>query len=239
MSCLTVVAAWASLLAPPSPQVRPLPVEEMAREAAVAGVATVQSSRSRHDPRTGFIYTDHSLRFEEIWKGSPGSPFLLTQAGGQVGDLRAAIAGHHFTFRPGERIVIFATLSHLGHYTLIGIRQGLYRIEEEQPTPRVRRDTEARSAMTLAELREAVARALGKPLDNAPEPAAPMSPRPSGPPDSPATETAPASPAPAAEPRTHPSSSTSNSWTPALAAATVLLAAGAALVLGFRKRSTK
>jgi hypothetical protein len=156
-----------------------------------------------------------------------------------VGDQRAAIAGHHFTFRPGERIAIFATLSHLGHYTLIGIRQGLYRIEEGKPHPRVRRDTEARSSMTLAELREAVARALGKSPDNPPKPAPPSKAPSSAPPTPPAPGNDLPSGGPPVVPAPPGPSPESDRLGPALAAATVLLAAGAAVALGFRKRNTK
>lgn len=239
MNILPLAAAWAALLASGASQARTLPVEEMARDADVVGVATVQGSQSRHDPRTGFIYTDHTLKFEEVWKGSPSDPFILMQAGGQVGDQRAAIAGHHFTFRPGERIVVFASPSRLGHHVLIGIRQGLYRIEEGKPHPRVRRDTEARSSMTLAELRAAVARALGKSPDNPPEPAPPPKAPSSGPPAAPAAGTAPQSGGPPVAPAPSPSPPASGRRGPALAAAAVLLAAGAAVLLGFRKRNTK
>lgn len=238
---MNFVLGTASCLAfffPAPAQGRVLPVEEMARKADVAGVATVQNSRSRHDPRTGFIYTDHSLKFEEVWKGSPSEPFILTQAGGQVGDQRAAIAGHHFTFRTGERIVVFAALSSLGNHVLVGLRQGLYRVEEGKPEPRVRRDMEARSSLTLAELREAVARAIGRPPESAPLPTPPLetesstasgteSPPPAGEPPSAKEPSAP-SPPPVAGPSL-----------PALAAAAFVVAAAAILIAGLWRKGKR
>lgn len=237
---LGAVSCLAFFLPAPA-QGRVLPVEEMARKAEVAGVATVQDSRSRHDPRTGFIYTDHSLKFEEVWKGSPSDPFILTQAGGQVGDQRAAIAGHHFTFRPGERIVVFAVPSHLGNHVLIGIRQGLYRVEGDPAEPRVRRDTEARSGMTLAELREEVARALGRPRGVEP---APKAPAPSGTPPPSTSETAPGTGIPAPEMGERPPARDPQDTSPPeagsastpLAAAVLVLAAASALALGLRRK---
>jgi hypothetical protein len=231
---LAAVFGLAFFLPAPA-QGRVIPVDEMARKADVAGVATVQDSRSRHDPRTGFIYTDHSLKFEEVWKGSPSDPFILTQAGGQVGDQRAAIAGHHFTFRPGERIVVFAVPSHLGNHVLIGIRQGLYRVEEDKPEPRVRRDTEARSGMTLAELREEVARVLGR--DSGGDPA-PRPPAPSGTPRPPGSESAPQAERPPSRPPHTAPPATPEEGLPssALAAAALILAAAAAVAMGLRRK---
>lgn len=228
------VYGLAVLLSAPA-QGRVLPVEEMARKADVVGVATVQNSRSRHDPRTGFIYTDHTLRFEEVWKGTPSTPFILMQAGGQVGDQRAALPGHHFTFQPGERIVVFAVPSSLGNHVLVGLRQGLYRVEDAQPEPRVRRDTEARSSRTLAQLREEVARVIGRPSEGAPPPTpppgteSPASPGAEPPPPAGRPPSAPGPPAPSRPPAAGPSF-------PALAAAAFVVAAAALLITGLRRK---
>ncbi len=137
----------------------------MAGKTAVAGVAVVQGSSARRDDRNGMIYTDYRLRFTDVWKGSPGDGFILMKAGGQIGDRATAIAGQDYALAPGERIVVFASASSLGHHTILGLRQGLYRVGPG-PDHRLQRESEketaSASSLTLAQLKGQVFQALGK-----------------------------------------------------------------------------
>lgn len=202
---------------------RTLPVEEMAQRSAVIGVATVQSSTVRREPGNGMICTDHTLKFTEVWKGEAREPFILVQAGGQIGSDKVAIAGEHFTFKPGESIVVFATPRIPEHFHIIGLRQGLYRVKVG-PDPLVLRETE-RSApvLPLRALKEQVYRTLGRPVETTPpsteRPADPLDP--SIPPDT----SSPPGTATSLTPRDRvpedpPSRS---SWTPWIVIAAVIL----------------
>ncbi len=180
LRCLPILlassAAWA--------QGRILPVEEMARKADVIGVATIESANPRNDSRTGFINTDVRLTFSEVWKGEASPGFILIKPGGELDGKKAAIPGHEYEIRLGEKILVFATPSDPGHHVVIGLRQGLYRVGggENPPLFRVSEfpyGQGSTSSLTLDDLRHQVFTVLGKP---SPPKAAPKSAPPESPP---------------------------------------------------------
>ena len=150
------------------PRGRVVPVEEMAAKTAVAGVAVVRGSSVRRDDRNGMIYTDYRLRFTDVWKGNPGDDFILMKAGGRIGDLVADIAGQDYVLQPGESIVVFATASSLGHHTVLGLRQGLYRVGAGPDRPLSRESERGAAPIPLRQLKEQVFKALGKELPESP-----------------------------------------------------------------------
>jgi hypothetical protein len=155
--------------------VRPLPVDDMSRQAQVIGVATVVSAIPHVEPRNGFVYTDFRLNFSEVWKGDAGPAFILTKPGGTVGTNKGSVPGHEYVLKPGEQIVVFATPSDLGNHVPIGIHQGLYRIGKDEASS-LYRVTQfpfgpgKTSSLTLQSLKDEVYRSLGKPLDSRPGP---------------------------------------------------------------------
>jgi hypothetical protein len=154
-----------------SPQGRVLSIEEMAAKSAVAGLAVVQSASARRDDRNGMIYTDYRLRFSEVWKGTPGDDFILMKAGGQIGDRATAIGGQDYTLQAGEHIVVFASPSSLGNHTVMGLRQGLYRVGEGSDRPLLReseRGASSAAPIPLQRFKEHVFKALGKTMPEAP-----------------------------------------------------------------------
>lgn len=173
-----ILPAFAFLLAgsasAQTPRYRPLPVEEIAATAVVAGVAVVERVSVRKDPSVNAVYTDATLRFEDVWKGEPPPAFVLTRYGGVYGNEKAFSPGWDYDVKPGERIVVFATPFRDGTWTLKGSRQGLFRVEGSPP--RARRDLggipgDGPEPPTLADLKRRVFAALGR---EAPvEPAAP------------------------------------------------------------------
>lgn len=193
---------------------RVLPVDEMARNADVVGVATVDSALAHADSRTGFIYTDFHLTFSEVWKGDAGSNFILMKPGGEVGGRHASVPGHEYVMKPGEKVVVFATPSSLGNHVVIGLRQGLYRVGPGAD-PLLFRVSEfpfglgKESPLTLQVLRDQVSAALGKPTESKPgvaptetrpAPAAPAMPAPTTPESRPVPPIPPPAPQePAAE----------------------------------------
>lgn len=161
---------------------RILPVEEMAARAEIIGVARVESAVCRTDPRNNMIYTDHALRFSEVWKGEVRGGFVLMKAGGTIGTRSTAVAGEEYSLKHGEEILVFATRSSFGNHVVLGLRQGLYRKRGPGVDAPFLRESEAGRGVpkTLPELREAVYKALGKELP-AEEPEASTSPEPPAP----------------------------------------------------------
>lgn len=156
-----------------------VPVDEMARQADVIGVATVQSTGSREEPRSGMIWTDYRLQFSEVWKGDPGREFILMKAGGQLpsGD-KLTVPDHEYSLKPGESIVVFAIPSKFGNHVPIDFQQGLYRLGGGSQ-PSVYRLTEHPRAIgnkptdSLRALKEGVWRALGRPVEPSSAPSSP------------------------------------------------------------------
>lgn len=155
---MDLIALWACLQAG-----RVVPVEEMAHKAAVIGLAEVQGSSVRRDPANGMIYTDYRLRFSDVWKGQPFAPFVLSKAGGRIGDDVAATPDHDYDLRPGETVVVFASAWGRGHM-LYALRQSLYRVGDGPGRP-LRRESERHAPpIPLRTLKEKVFRTLGRPL---------------------------------------------------------------------------
>ncbi len=172
---LTSTAAWA--------QGRVLPVSEMTQKADVIGVATVDSAIAHNEPRTGFINTDLHLTFSEVWKGEATPGFVLIKPGGEVDGKKAAIPGHEFDMKPGEKVVVFATPSNLGNHVIMGLRQGLYRVAPGENPPLFRvseypHGLGTTSTLTLQDLTDQVYTALGKPVESKPKSTEPASPAP-------------------------------------------------------------
>lgn len=157
-----------ALLLPPQgiPPHRPIAPEELARTSAVVGVASVLRSETRRDADSGGIFTDYRVTFHEVWKGVPGADFVLTQYGGTIDGRSAAIPGWTYALRPGEKFVLFAA-PFKGRHTVVGMRQGLFRIPPADPS-RVVKDTETalperhRTVTSFDELKRAVYVSTGR-----------------------------------------------------------------------------
>jgi len=169
-------------------QQTPISIDDLAAKASVAGVASVQSIVPRVNPANNMVYTDFVLKFSDVWKGEPGDPFPLTRTGGKVGDRTVSLPGYEFNLKVGEPIAVFASDNHLGDHVIIGIHQGVFRIEPGSENF-VHRVNEARferqAPMTLLSLREQVFRATGRPWTDPPKVVFP--PKPSQPVGAPGT----------------------------------------------------
>ena len=143
----------------------PISVEDLSRKAEVVGVATVQSVRAREDRENGMIYTEAVLRFSEVWKGPRVEEFVLSQAGGAVGNQAVVAVGFNYRLGVGEEIVVFAVPSRGNSFTLVGMTQGLFRVGASPDKPLTRESERGRpkegGPLRLADLRSQVSRAIG------------------------------------------------------------------------------
>lgn len=158
-----------------------LPVDQMSAASDFIGVATVSAIDVRKNAQNGMIYTHYALDLGEIWKGRRLAPAELMQAGGTLDGVTAVIEDHDYRLVRGQPIVLFATISPVGTYVVVGIRQGLYEIGAgpEFPLRRVseRRPRRGESPLTLAALKRAVFTTLGQPYQPPAPPPAPVTPR--------------------------------------------------------------
>ncbi|HZE97386.1 MAG TPA: hypothetical protein VE981_10200 [Planctomycetota bacterium] len=152
-----------SICLPARAQESGVSVDELSRKADVIGVATVGGVEIRENPDNHMVYTYYSLKFSDVWKGSPADPAVLMQAGGVLGNRTVAIAGRDYTLQPGQTFVLFARVSPLGPYVIIGINQGLYQlgVGADRPLRRLSEPNAFRLAVPLATLKREVCASLG------------------------------------------------------------------------------
>jgi hypothetical protein len=121
-------------LLPPGAQallMRPLAVEELARQADLIVQGTVLDKSSLRD-EAGRIYTRVNIRVAEVWKGVPptnGTPGMLTivQGGGTVGGVREEVSGE-VQYDVGEEFVAFLVFNSRGEPVTIGLAQGKFHV---------------------------------------------------------------------------------------------------------------
>jgi hypothetical protein len=149
-----------------------LPVPQMTARAGFIGIATVTASEVRQNTTNGMIYTHYALKIIEAWKGTPLQPAELLQAGGELDGKTAVIVGHDYKLVPGQTIVLFATISKLGNYVVMGLRQGLYEVGAgpEHPVhrlsmPRTAGPSASAPGLTVAALKKEVFGVLGLPYE--------------------------------------------------------------------------
>lgn len=163
-----------------------VPLEEMARDAQVIGVGTVQSSTARLEPKTGMISTDFTLSVTEMWKGEALTSVVLIKPGGKIGADALTIPGHEYDLKVGESVVFFAVAHKFGNYSVIGIHDGLYRVGPgADPSlfhvSEYRQGAGKSSPLTLSAFKDRVWRALGRPVEPRAIPPPPIPPSKEGP----------------------------------------------------------
>jgi hypothetical protein len=108
-----------------------LDIEQMSQIAAVVTVGEVERVESSWNDEHTKIYTRITITTTEIIKGDRGlETVTLKLIGGQVGDAIAKLPGTP-VFEPGDRVLMFLEeRTDQDGYLLIGLFQGLYRLDE-------------------------------------------------------------------------------------------------------------
>jgi hypothetical protein len=145
-----------------------LPVDQLCAASTLIGVATVTNVEVREGPEYRKIFTYYTLKFNEVWKGTPADPATLRAAGGKLGNRVSSVAGRDFRFEAGDSIVLFAHEALNGpYYVVIGLNQGLYQQlpGADRPVMRISapgaRYSDSGPGLTLSELKREVCAALG------------------------------------------------------------------------------
>ena len=113
--------------------VRALTVAELAQAADVVALGSVRSLSCQRDEE-GRVFTRVRLDVDETWKGDiDHAEFTIVQAGGVLG-ARITKPRGQATFKPGERVLIFAALNRRGEGVILGLRQGKFTVRRDEKT---------------------------------------------------------------------------------------------------------
>jgi hypothetical protein len=95
-------------------------------DAVIHGTVRRMESRWSGDGRR--IVTDVEIQVSEALKGQPGATVLVTQPGGQVGDIGQVVQGLA-TFKQGEEVVLFLERRGPRAFRVAGMTQGKYQVQ--------------------------------------------------------------------------------------------------------------
>ena len=106
-----------------------LPGLAQTSDAIVHGTVRRVESRWSGDGRR--IVTDVEIQVTEALKGQAGSTVLVTQPGGQVGDIGQRVSGLA-AFTPGEEVVVFLERRGKTAFRVSGMAQGKYQVQRTE-----------------------------------------------------------------------------------------------------------
>jgi hypothetical protein len=129
MRSLLITLSLASVLAPVrGTTLERLPIGEMIQKSAAIVRAKVVGSSGVL--RGADVYTVYQIEIVERWKGSgESSPVHVAVPGGVAGGLRQMVAGAP-SLHAGEEYVMFLWTSRSGLTQLIGLSQGLFKVQQ-------------------------------------------------------------------------------------------------------------
>ncbi|OJH39674.1 hypothetical protein [Cystobacter ferrugineus] len=152
---------------------------ELSHSADVIVHGTVRRVESRWSGDRRLIVTDVEIQVTEALKGQAGGTVLVTQSGGQVGDIGQTVSGLA-SFSPNEEVVVF--LERRGSaFHVSGLAQGKYKVLRTEGDTRAmavpestgeallldsttrQPVTSSRQALPLPELKTAIRAALQQP----------------------------------------------------------------------------
>ncbi len=108
----------------------PLPVERLAKEAAIVVRAEVISKTVQRDPATG-IFTVVEMTVREVWKGALAERSIrVAHAGGILGETGRRVSGQS-EYRPEEGVVLFLTPGKDGRWVTVAGADGKWSVRRE------------------------------------------------------------------------------------------------------------
>ena len=127
------LVVWPGATAAQTPAVRGLvlTVPELARSVELVVVGEVVDTRGEWNGTRGTIITRIDFRVDEVLKGTAGPGVLqLSQPGGQVGDVVAAVADAP-SFAVGERALLFLSRRPDGLLRVAHLYMGKFAVEHD------------------------------------------------------------------------------------------------------------
>jgi hypothetical protein len=104
---------------------------ELAQSADVIVHGSVRRVASRWSGDGRRIVTDVEIQVTEVLKGQAGGTLLVTQPGGQVGDIGQKVSGLA-SFAPEEEVVVFLERRGAQAFRVSGMAQGKYKVLRSQ-----------------------------------------------------------------------------------------------------------
>lgn len=103
-------------------------VSGLSRDADAVVRGKVQRVESRWNGDRTRIFTDVEIQVDEALKGEAGATVLVTQPGGQVGDIGQKVSGLA-AFEPREEVVVFLKRRGPRTFQVAGMAQGKFKVE--------------------------------------------------------------------------------------------------------------
>jgi hypothetical protein len=130
MSRLRVITGLLALLtgSASASTLEQLPLPQLVEKSSVIVRASVTSCRA--SMRGRLIYTVCALTIQESWKGAAAGSIEVWTPGGSVNGLRQSFSGAP-VFQSGDERVFFLWRSPSGIFQVLGLSQGVVRIEKD------------------------------------------------------------------------------------------------------------
>ena len=119
---LCFVAAQATL-------VPRLSLEQLAAESELVVHGTVVRRWADWGPARKFIWTHHEVRITDVLKGRPARSVIVSEPGGEIGDIGMAVAGAP-RYQVGQEVVLFLERTEIGYLRGSGWGQGNFSVIE-------------------------------------------------------------------------------------------------------------
>lgn len=139
---LSLTAAHATL-------VPRLSLEQLATESESVVHGTVVRRWAAWGPSRQFIWTHHEVRVVDVLKGRAALTVVVSEPGGEIGDIGIAIAGAP-RYEVGQEVVLFLDRTPIGYLRGAGWGQGNFAVVES-PTDRSRTVRSAHGGAALIE----------------------------------------------------------------------------------------
>ncbi|HID94697.1 MAG TPA: hypothetical protein EYP53_01385 [Candidatus Latescibacteria bacterium] len=108
-----------------------LSLEELVTGSSDIIIGEVKDITARSDEETGGVYTFVDIEIRDVIKGnSPTEAMVVKVPGGEVDGVKVW-AEDQTTFDPGEDVLLFLNPMDDGYYTVYGLRQGKFTIEDD------------------------------------------------------------------------------------------------------------
>lgn len=125
---LTALLGWLWLLPAHATSVRPLYLEQLVEDAALAFQGSCIGNRSERDGQTGLIVTYTTFAVQEVLKGAAPPVHTIKQIGGRLAGEASTVEGVP-QFTPGELyVVLLAGVSAAGFSSPVGLAQGSFAV---------------------------------------------------------------------------------------------------------------
>ena len=129
MSLRLLFATLLSFAAAQATLVPRLSLEQLAAESELVVHGTVVRRWADWGPSRQFIWTHHEVRVADVLKGRPALSIVVSEPGGEIGNIGMAVAGAP-RYQVGQEVVLFLERTPIGYLRGSGWGQGNFAVVE-------------------------------------------------------------------------------------------------------------